>query len=74
MDTYKPILLNVPLGLLQRLNEASAAMRISRSELIRRSLSRDLEFVIRYEISRLAKATEESASDYFRWVKNIAQE
>jgi hypothetical protein len=71
LDTYKPILLNVPLGLLQRLNQASAAMRISRSALIRRCLSRDLEFVLRCELSHLAEANEQSALDYFRWVENI---
>ena len=74
MDTYKPILLNVPLGLLQRLNEASAAMSLNRSALIRRSLSRDLDFILRYEISRRAKGNEATARDYGRWVKNIIGE
>ena len=74
MDTYKPILLNVSLGLLQRLNEASAAMCINRSALIRRSLSRDLDFILRYEISHRAKGNEATARDYGRWVKNIIGE
>ena len=69
MDTRKSILLNVPLKLFQRLNEASAAMAISCSELIRRSLSRDLEFVLKYEIALIARARGEASRDYALWAK-----
>jgi hypothetical protein len=73
LENHKAILLNVPLGLLEGLNEASAAMSISRTELIRRCLSRDLKFVFRFELSHLADANSATAQDYFRWVANIVQ-
>ena len=34
MDYYKAILINVPVELLKRLNQASVALALSRSELI----------------------------------------
>ena len=50
MENHRAILLNVPIGLLKRLTEAATAMEISRSELIRRVLKRDVEFVLRQEV------------------------
>ena len=69
LDSPKSILLNVPLRLFQRLNEASAAMAISRSELIRRSLSRDLEFVLDYEVALIARFRADAGRDYALWAK-----
>jgi hypothetical protein len=69
MEYYKAVLLNVPVELLKRLNEASSVMKISRSELIRRVLTRELEFVFGCEIARVSKSKEEATTDYIRWIR-----
>ena len=69
MENHRPILLNVPLRLLQRLDVASKALSVSRSELIRNSLARDLDFVLGHEVPRLAKARENAAGAYASWLK-----
>jgi metal-responsive CopG/Arc/MetJ family transcriptional regulator len=74
MDCYKAILINVPVDLLQRLNEASAALTLSRSELIRRALTRDIEFVFEHEIPGVSKAKEANTAEYGKWVRDIVKE
>ena len=69
MENHRPILLNVPLRLLQRLDVASKALSVTRSELIRRSLTRDLDFVLEHEVPRFAKAREDAGGAYSRWLK-----
>ena len=68
MNNHKAILLNVPVDLLKRLNEAATAMEISRSELIRRALKRDVEFMLRQEVPELSKAKEKKLLDFTRWL------
>lgn len=68
MENYSAILLNVPIELLKRLTKAAAAMEISRSELIRRALRRDVEFVLREEIPCLLASKEKTMADYSRWL------
>ena len=69
MESYKAVILNIPFQLLDRLNHAARGLSLSRSELIRRSLSRDLDFVLQQEVPRLSKAREEASYDYARWLE-----
>ena len=71
MHCYKAIIINVPADLLKRLNEASTLMELSRSELIRRVLTRDIEFVFEHEIPKVSKTREEATADYVKWVRDI---
>ena len=68
MDNHKAILLNGPVKLLQSLTKAAVAMEISRSELIRRALKRDVEFVLKEEIPSLIASKEKTMADYSRWL------
>ena len=68
MDKHRTILLNVPIELRKRLTKAAVAMEISRSELIRRALRRDVEFVLREEIPSLLASKEKTTADYSRWL------
>jgi metal-responsive CopG/Arc/MetJ family transcriptional regulator len=56
MDCYKAILINVPVELFKRLNQASVALALNRSELIRQVLTRDINFVFEREIDRCGTA------------------
>jgi metal-responsive CopG/Arc/MetJ family transcriptional regulator len=56
MKSYKPILINIPLTLLERLDHAAANLNLSRSELLRRSLRRDLIFITDHELKNLNQA------------------
>ena len=69
MEHCRAILLNVPIDLLNRLTEAATAMEISRSELIRHVLKRDVEFVLRQEVPSQLLAKERTIVEYGRWLK-----
>lgn len=61
---HKPILINIPTRLLTQLDKAAKRLDLSRSELIRRSLSRDLKFVIKHEVAEAYKARAKAAAIY----------
>ena len=69
MQNHRAILLNVPTDLLERLNEASTAMDVSRSEFIRRALTRDVEFVLEHEVFLVSRAKEQTKLDFTQWLK-----
>ena len=69
MEHSRAILLNVPIDLLNRLSEAAIAMEISRSELIRHVLKRDVEFVLRQEVPSKLPEKERTIVEYGRWLK-----
>ena len=69
MQNHRAILLNVPMELLTRLNEASTAMDVSRSEFIRRALTRDVEFVLEHEVLLVSRAKEQTTLDFTQWLK-----
>ena len=71
MVAYKAVLVNVPVELLKRLNQASLALALSRSELIRQVLTRDMDFVFEHEINRVANAKVETTAHYAKWVRDI---
>jgi len=66
---HKPVLINIPIGLLQELDEAAERLDLSRSELVRRSLHRDLKFVVKHEVAEITKAKGKTAARYAEWVQ-----
>ena len=68
MENHRGILINLPISLLRRLDEAAAAMEVSRSEVIRRGLKRDVEFVLKEEVPSILAAREKVMIDYRRWL------
>src|SRR5262249_55172006 len=64
-EPYKPVLLNMPITLLERLDNAASALQMNRSDLIRRSLARDLEFLVSNEVA-LARARENTSQRLYR--------
>ena len=68
MENHRGVLINLPIGLLKRLDEAATAMEVSRSEVIRRALKRDVEFVLKEEVPFILAAREQIMMDYRRWL------
>lgn len=66
---HKPILINIPTGLLQQLDEAANCLDLSRSELVRRSLSRDLRFVVKHEVEEASRAKAKTSALYINWTQ-----
>jgi metal-responsive CopG/Arc/MetJ family transcriptional regulator len=64
MDQFKPILVNLPIGLLEKLDGAASEFTLNRSEMLRKCLTRDLAFVYEVEISRLREARQRASVDY----------
>lgn len=58
MKTMKPILVHLPLTMLAQLNHAAAVLRCPRSHVIRRSLQRDLDLVVRFELEKIVRERE----------------
>lgn len=58
----RPILLNVPIDLLEQLDEASVILRLPRTRLILRSLNRELQTDLRDEVARHQKTLEQDFS------------
>jgi metal-responsive CopG/Arc/MetJ family transcriptional regulator len=67
---HKPVLINLPVTLLQQLDRAAARLELSRSELVRRSLQRDLKFVVKHELEEATKAKGKTAALYADWVES----
>jgi len=65
---HKPILINVPISLLEQLDEAADCLDLSRSELVRRSLHRDLKFVMKHEVEEVVRAREKAETIYSSWI------
>jgi metal-responsive CopG/Arc/MetJ family transcriptional regulator len=66
---HKPVLINIPIGLLQELDKAAKRLDLSRSELVRRSLHRDLKFELKHEVAEITKAKGKAAARYAEWVQ-----
>jgi hypothetical protein len=52
-----------------RLDQAAAALNLCRSDVIRRCLTRDLEFVERHEIESAQRLRKKISVTYIRWIK-----
>ncbi len=66
---HKPILINIPTALLKQLDKAAERLELSRSELVRRSLYRDIKFVLKHEVAEITKAKGKTAARYSEWVQ-----
>lgn len=62
-----PILLRMPIPILTKLDEAAKTLNMSRSDVIRRSLARDLEFIVAHEIERMKEHQRQTEAAYLRW-------
>ena len=67
MKHHKPILINMPVTLLRQLDHAAANMNLCRSEMLRRSLRRDLSFITKHELRHVDEARQNAIKDYSQW-------
>jgi metal-responsive CopG/Arc/MetJ family transcriptional regulator len=74
MHPYKPILINMPLKLLEKLDNAAEHLSLCRSELLRRCVQRDLSFIADHELLHFDNATETTAEKYQQWKSQIILE
>lgn len=68
-SNHKPVLINIPINLLQQLDKAAEHLDLSRSELVRRSLHRDVKFVLKHEVDQASKAKAKVAALYASWTQ-----
>jgi len=61
-EPFKPVLVNIPISLLMELDEVATTLSQTRSHLIRRAITRDLQFITKHELSR-ARTTEADIQD-----------
>ena len=73
MKPYKPILINMPIALLEQLDEAAEQLDLCRSEMLRRCLQRDLTFVASRQLRHFDEAKKGTTKDYARWSSAILQ-
>jgi metal-responsive CopG/Arc/MetJ family transcriptional regulator len=74
MPQYKPILINMPLKLLQQLDDAAKELSLCRSEMLRRCLQRDLTFVAGCQLNRFNEASHSTKRDYGQWSATLTNE
>ena len=74
MKNHKPILINIPLELLHKLDDAATQLSLCRSELIRRSLKRDLTIVADRQLQRFNEASQSTMHDYAYWSSTLINE
>lgn len=71
MKPYKPILINMPLDLLDQLDAAARQLDLCRSEMLRRCLQRDLTFIADRQLPRFDEARQGTTEDYAQWSSAI---
>ncbi len=74
MPQYKPILINMPLKLLQQLDDAAKQLSLCRSEMLRRCLKRDLTFVADRQLHHFDDAKQSTMHDYRNWSSTLINE
>jgi hypothetical protein len=67
-EHLKPILVSLPISVIQELNDASRTLNCSRSHLIRKSLKRDLRFVVEHEVAEATELQQKASDGYERWL------
>lgn len=70
MKHYRPtrkILVSLPDHLVDRLDEAADAFNMCRLDVIRRSLMRDLSFVLDYEVPQITRLKSELDAKHRKW-------
>jgi hypothetical protein len=63
----KPVIFYLPVELIGQIETASDALGISRSAVVRNSLSRDLEFVLEYAIAEVNDGRDQHRKNYLSW-------
>jgi metal-responsive CopG/Arc/MetJ family transcriptional regulator len=74
MKSYKPILINMPITLLEQLDAAAKQLDLCRSEMLRRCLQRDLTFIADRQLHRFDEAKRSTVHDYAQWSSTILSE
>lgn len=69
----KPILLRLPSPLVDRLDEAREALHFSRTELILRSIQRDLDYMVEYEVEKARRFREGLDASYSKWAQSLTE-
>ena len=67
MDPFKPILVNIPTSLLTQIDGARKILNRTRTDMIRRSLVRDMTYVVQCELPRALAHLKENEVAYERW-------
>ncbi len=67
MDTKKALLIKLPTSLVGQLDEAAAVLGMTRIDVIRRSLVRDLQYVVCEELERTRQHNERQEKRYREW-------
>ena len=71
MSVYtRRILLSLTAETVAALDEAANALGLCRSDVIRRSLARDLSYVMRYEVPNMQRFHQETAAAHSSWISN----
>jgi hypothetical protein len=71
MSVYtKKILLTLTAETVAALDEAANALGLCRSDVIRRSLIRDLSYVLSYEVPNMQRFRQETAIAHTSWISN----
>ena len=64
----RSLLLALPASMVATLDEAAAALNLCRSDVIRRSLARDLQYVMGIEVPQALRFRRDSADRYSEWL------
>ena len=71
MPTYtRKLLLSLPDETVAALDEAANALGMCRSDVIRRSLTRDLRYVMTYEVPDMLRFHQETTAAHSNWLSN----
>ena len=69
MSTYsRKLLLSLTDETVAALDEAASALGMCRSDVIRRSLNRDLKYVMNYEVPDMLRFHQETAAVHANWL------
>ncbi len=63
----KVILIKLPTSLVEQLDEAAAVLNLTRVDVIRRSLMRDLQYVTHEELERTRRYIQNQQKRYLEW-------
>ena len=71
MSVYtRKLLLSLTAETVAALDEAANALGLCRSDVIRRSLARDLSYVMSYEVPNMLRFHQETASAHTNWISS----
>jgi Ribbon-helix-helix protein, copG family len=65
----RAVLISLPLSLIAQLDEAARAFNMPRTDVIRRSLMRDVDYMVRHEVEAALQHLQEREKRYAEWCK-----